>query len=151
MIVADILIRVAYVSDFKMIDYKRRTLRLVHTSDVHLGAFSSSPRGREDERSRRMEDAFSAVINLAVKESADILLIVGDFFDNGRVQDDVLDFAATEIERFPGETVLLPGNHDPIGKFGPYARFNSKLIASRLHLLHNPAGTTLFLDDYDSD
>jgi len=149
LIVADIRIRVAYVGDFKMIDYKRRNLRLVHTSDVHLGAFSSSPRGREDERNKKMENAFSAVINLAIKESADILLIVGDFFDNGRVKDDVLDFAAREINRFPGETVLLPGNHDPIGKFGPYARFNSNLIASRLHLLNNSAGTTLFLDGYD--
>lgn len=132
-----------------MTRFDRRPFRLLHTSDVHLGAFSSGPLGREDARCKSMEQGFSAVVNVAIKEDVDVLLIVGDFFDNGRVTNDLLDFAASEIERFPGETIILPGNHDPIGKYGPYDRFNLSSIASRVHTFSNHEGSVFRFKKYD--
>ncbi len=132
-----------------MTRFDRRPFRLLHTSDVHLGAFSSGPLGREDARCKSMEQGFSAVVNVAIKKNVDVLLIVGDFFDNGRVTDDLLDFAASEIERFPGKTVILPGNHDPIGKYGPYDRFNLTSIASRVHIFNNREGSVFYFEEYD--
>ena len=148
-IVAHLRLRVAYIVILLMTGFDRRPLRLLHTSDVHLGAFSSGPRGREDARCKSMEQGFSAVVNLAIKENVDVLLIVGDFFDNGRVTDDLLDFAASEIERFPGETVILPGNHDPIGKYGPYDRFNLGSIASRVHIFKDHEGSVFCFEKYN--
>ena len=121
-----------------------RPLRLVHTSDVHLGAYSASPRGREEPRGRRLEAGFEAVIDLAIGTSADMLLIAGDFFDNARIGPDVAEFAATQIDRFPGQTVILPGNHDPTGPNGPYERHDLQALAPRLHLVREPEGE--FLD-----
>ena len=121
-----------------------RPLRLVHTSDVHLGAYSASPRGREEPRGRRLEAGFEAVIDLACGTNAELLLIAGDFFDNARIGPDVVEFAAEQINRFPGQTVILPGNHDPIGPLGPYERHDLLALAPRLHLVREPGGE--FLD-----
>ncbi len=121
-----------------------RPLRLVHTSDVHLGAYSASPRGREEPRGRRLEAGFEAVIDLAIGAHADVLLIAGDFFDHARIGPEVAEFAAAQINRFPGETVILPGNHDPIGRHGPYERHDLEALAPRLRLVREPEGE--FLD-----
>ena len=121
-----------------------RPLRLVHTSDVHLGAYSASPRGREEPRRRRLEAGFEAVIDLARGTDADVLLIAGDFFDHARIGPEVAEFAAEQINRFPGETVILPGNHDPIGRHGPYERHDLEALAPRLRLVREPEGE--FLD-----
>lgn len=126
-----------------------RPLRLVHTSDVHLGAYSASPRGREEPRGRRLETGFEAVVDLARGTAADVLLIAGDFFDHARIGPDVIEFAAEQINRFPGQTVLLPGNHDPIGPLGPYERHDLVGQAPRLHLVREPEGEFLDFPDLD--
>ncbi len=121
-----------------------RPLRLVHTSDVHLGAYSASPRGPEEPRALRLEAGFEAVIDLARGVHADVLLIAGDFFDHARIGPEVIAFATDQINRFPGQTVLLPGNHDPIGPHGPHERYDLEALAPRLRLLRDPEGE--FLD-----
>ena len=126
-----------------------RPLRLVHTSDVHLGAYTASPRGRDEPRGRRLEAGFEAVIDLARGTAADVLLIAGDFFDNARIGPDVVAFAAEQINRFPGETVLLPGNHDPIGRHGPFERHDLEGLAPRLRLVRDPEGEFLDFPELD--
>ena len=126
----------------------RRSLRLVHTSDVHLGAYSASPRGRDEPRNRSLEEGFQAVVDLAC-EGADVLLIAGDFFDNARIGQDIVEFAVQEVDRFSGPTVLLPGNHDPIGPGGPYERFDLEQLARRLYLIRDPKGEFVDFPDLD--
>ena len=74
-----------------------RPLRIVHTSDVHLGAYTGSGDGKWAERRTLMEDTFRRVIDLANGVGADALVIAGDFFDNDRVPEETVVFAATEI------------------------------------------------------
>jgi DNA repair exonuclease SbcCD nuclease subunit len=78
-------------------------VRLLHTSDVHLG---DEPR---DCISRR---ALQAVVAAGNRERADVLLLAGDIFDSSRVPDDLVVWALAELGRFDGTVVLLPGNHD---------------------------------------
>ncbi len=125
------------------------SLRLVHTSDVHLGAYAASPRGRDEPRNRRLEAGFRAVVDLARECAADALLIAGDFFDNARIGPEVVEFAAEQIDRFPGTTVLLPGNHDPIGRHGPYERYDLERLAARLRLIRDPQGEFVDLPALD--
>jgi DNA repair exonuclease SbcCD nuclease subunit len=77
-------------------------VRLLHTSDVHLG---DAPR---DCISRR---ALQAVVAAGSREGADVLLLAGDIFDS-RVPDDLVVWVLGELSRFDGTVVLLPGNHD---------------------------------------
>ena len=64
---------------------ERKPLRIVHTSDVHLGAYAGSGDAKWNARRELMELTFERVIDLANETNADALLIAGDFFDNDRV------------------------------------------------------------------
>src|SRR6187455_344002 len=101
---------------------ERRSLRVVHTSDVHLGAYSGSIDAKWSERRDLMESTFRRVIDLANACDADALIIAGDFFDNDRVPDETVVFAAETIRQFRGQTFLLPGNHDPMDPGSIYWR-----------------------------
>jgi len=87
-----------------------RSIKLVHTSDVHLDSRQRNP--VEGDFRNSAERAFAAVITCARNENADLLLIVGDLFDHNRVGDNDFDFVCSQLARVACPVVLLPGNHD---------------------------------------
>lgn len=119
---------------------ERKPLRLVHTSDVHLGAYEGSGDSKWSERRDLIRHTFTRVIDLANDVSADALVIAGDFFDNGRVDSSTVEFAAGQIRRFEGQTLLLPGNHDPMDPGSLYWRYDMEAIARRLHIFRSHPG-----------
>ncbi len=120
---------------------------MVHTSDVHLGAYDT--RSGDGVRRAELEDGFRRVIDIAIAEQADVLLIAGDFFDNARVFDETLLFAAEEVARFGGVTVIGPGNHDNVGPRCVYDRLDFAAHAPNLHILRDPAGELLTFPSLD--
>lgn len=127
-----------------------RPLRVVHTSDVHLGAYAGSGDGKWAERRTLMEDTFRRVIDLANDVGADALVIAGDFFDNDRVPEETVVFAATEIRRFEGQTFLLPGNHDPMDPGSIYWRHDMEAIAKRLTIVREHKGELIEPEGLDA-
>jgi exonuclease SbcD len=105
-----------------------RPTTILHTSDCHLG----STGGRE-------ELAFAAMVDLALAARVDAVLIAGDLFDHARVPDDVLDFAAEQLDRLHCPSVLLVGNHDAFHDSSVHHRFDAG----------NRCRDVLFLDDPD--
>ena len=88
-------------------------LRLIHTSDTHLGDVTGHPQSA---------DALISVIDAVADNAGDLLLLVGDVFDNERVSDDVLDSFLTQIARLETPALVLPGNHDLIHATSVYRR-----------------------------
>ena len=91
-------------------------MRLVHTADVHLD--TPFP-GRTEELRARLQAAsraaFRSVVQLALDERADALVIAGDLFDGERLSFSTERFLADEITRLgqAGVTVVYAtGNHD---------------------------------------
>ncbi len=125
----------------------RRPLRLLHTSDVHLGAYDS--RSGDGVRRAELHSNFQRVIDVAIAEEVDVLLIAGDFFDNARVFEETLHFAADEIKRFGRTTVIGPGNHDHIGPGSVYDRVDLTERAPNLRILRNPEGERLSFPELD--
>ncbi|WP_300385658.1 DNA repair exonuclease [Clostridium sp.] len=59
-------------------------------------------------------EVFSKIIELALINSVDILLLTGDIFDNLTVNKKTLFFIKNQIERIENIRVFIsPGNHDP--------------------------------------
>jgi DNA repair protein SbcD/Mre11 len=79
-------------------------MRILHTADVHL-------RSARDER----WEAFGVVLDVAVREHADVLAIAGDLFDRDVDAHALKTELRRRFERFPGRVVLIPGNHDDGG------------------------------------
>ncbi|MCA9845795.1 MAG: metallophosphoesterase [Dehalococcoidia bacterium] len=117
---------------------------------MHLGAFSSKAESAWSGRNVLIEAAFRGVIDLALGEDADALLIAGDFFDNDRVPQSVVDFAKTELRRFPGPKVLLPGNHDPLDAGRLYDREDLEADVPGLQIVRDRNGQFLELDGLDA-
>ena len=88
---------------------------IVHSSDLHLG----------------VDDSFSTADSLAVlpkvleaanQARADVVLLVGDTFDNHRQPIGLLERAARILREYNKPIVILPGNHDPLTPDSVYRR-----------------------------
>jgi DNA repair exonuclease SbcCD nuclease subunit len=111
-----------------------KKLRLIHTSDTHLG----DPDGHPESA-----DALVSVVEAVSHNEADMLLIVGDVFDNERVKDDVLEWFVKQIGQMQAPAVLLPGNHDLIHETSVYHREAFKHSPDNLFVFRGTEGETL--------
>jgi DNA repair protein SbcD/Mre11 len=120
-----------------------RQLKLIHTSDVHLESdtFGSGPRGDVFRESVRR--AFGGVIDVANRNRADLLLIVGDLFDSSRISEEALDFAMNQIARAKMPVVMIPGNHDAHDERSIYAALSPASLPRNLNLILDPEGASL--------
>lgn len=105
----------------------RRTTVIVHSSDIHVDG-ESAP-GAYDGLI-----GLESVITKAAALSADIVLLAGDTFDNGRVARPVLERATAILAAAPMPIVLLPGNHDPAFPESIYHRAGM-LALPHVHIL----------------
>ena len=108
-----------------------RTLKIAHTSDVHL------QNGQDGAHVRR---AFSQVIDAVLESEAELFLIAGDLFDDNRIQRDVIDFVYGELARVPCPTVIIAGNHDCWADRSILRRMDFKEAGRHVRLLNEPQG-----------
>ncbi len=121
----------------------RRSLNVLHTSDVHLetDSFGAGPTG--DALRERVRRSFRTVIDIANQRRADLLLIVGDLFDSSRVTEAAMGFAMGEIARAAMPVIMIPGNHDAHDERSLYANLVPEALPRNLHLILEPAGALL--------
>ena len=123
----------------------KRRVKLVHTSDVHLdGRFA---REMPDGHRNPAESAFAAVVDLALAEAADLLLIAGDLFDNNRVGEADFAFVADQLARLGCPVIALPGNHDVHDERSVWRRIAARDAHQHVHLLLDAAGASLDFPD----
>lgn len=117
---------------------RRRALKLVHTSDVHLdGRVPGLP----------AEQCFERVVDRVNAEAADLFLIAGDLFDSSRVRARVVDFALSELERVPCPVVVMPGNHDCYDGESIYRQVDLRDAGDHVFTLTAEHGETLEFPD----
>lgn len=114
-------------------------IRILHTSDVHIGAFTE----RWSPQPRKCLHAFKIVVDRALEEKVDAVLIAGDFFDHNRIRADVADYVMEQLERLPMPTVILPGNHDPLEQNSVYWRMDLEGRTPNVYLIKDPQGETV--------
>lgn len=90
----------------------RPLVRVVHSSDLHLGM----------DEVRHGLGVLEAVLRAAEDARADLVVLVGDVFDHNRVAVDFLDAAVGLLEGAGRPTVILPGNHDSLVPTSVYRR-----------------------------
>ena len=91
-------------------------MRLIHTSDWHLGRrFEREPLG-DDQR------AFLAwLADLVAERSADVVVVAGDVYDRSQPSEEavaLLDQGLDGLRAAGAEVVLIPGNHDSARRLG---------------------------------
>ena len=115
-----------------------RRLRLIHTSDTHLGDPAGHPRA---------EDALASGVDAVERLDADALLLAGDVFDNERVSDEVVARFVAQMARLDAPAIVLPGNHDLAHRTSVYRRSPFEEAPDNLWVIRDPDGETLAFPD----
>jgi len=85
----------------------RTALRIVHSSDVHVGEFTEAVHKGDGTAGLRV------VLAAARAVRADAVILAGDTFEHNRLSAELLDRAAGLLADAGMPVVILPGNHDP--------------------------------------
>lgn len=89
------------------------TLKIFHTSDLHLGMKFSGYPEVQGELSKSRFETLSRLIETANNEGCDLFVISGDLFESVSVAEKNIIMAAKAVSEFRGRlAVVLPGNHD---------------------------------------
>lgn len=121
-------------------------MKLLHTSDWHLGARL----GRHD-RGRDHDVALRGLIDLAEAEQPDLILHTGDLFDASQPPYLALDRGIRALRRLAAvaPTVVLCGNHDSPALFRVIDRLAADVTPRRLWFLTTPQ--TVCFEDIASE
>ena len=111
-----------------------KRVRLIHTSDTHLGDPAGHPRG---------DEVLVSVVDAVERLGGDALLLAGDVFDNERVTDDVAERFVAQMARLGVPAIVLPGNHDLAHKTSVYRRPPFDEAPANLRVIRDPEGETL--------
>ncbi len=130
-------------------------LRLMQTSDLHLGARDVDlGEAAASLRDRRLA-AFERSLALALSESVNVVLIVGDLFDTNAVTRGLVNRVGSGLASLAAagiRTVILPGEHDRLDASSVYRAFDFPALAGApdslvvLDAAAGPAGDVTFQD-----
>ena len=132
-----------------VVSSSRRPLRVLHTADVHLDSDGGGPaqQAAHNERGRR---GFRRIVDRALADQVDLVLIAGDLFDHNRASDETIAFVRRELDRLHQPVVILPGNHDALRANAIYDRRDFSAGASHVHVIRGLNGQTIEFPELDA-
>src|ERR1700683_4926885 len=113
----------------------RPPLTVLHPADLHVDEGQTSIA------------ATRAVIDIALAERVDLVLIAGDTFDHERVSDLAARSVIAELVRLIQPVVIIPGNHDSVDSRSIYRRVDLSEAGPHVHFIDDPAGRELIFPD----
>ena len=88
-------------------------MKIVQTSQLYFGKAFSDPRFPGDKLRAGIKSVFSGIVDTALKESADLVILAGDTFDSNDISQNLLDFFIGEINRLEKiPVVIISGAQD---------------------------------------
>ena len=101
-------------------------IKVLHCADLHFDTpFKELSKEVSDTSKNELLEVFKKIIDLAIEENIEVLLIAGDVFDNLTVNKNTLFFISDQIKRIKNIKVFIsPGNHDPYNEKSFYSMIN---------------------------
>jgi len=121
-------------------------LRIIHTSDLHLGTTTYGIEDPSTGVNRRVHDffqAFDQVVGYAIEKKADALILCGDTFKDISPSSTLLKMFANRLHKLSSveiRVVMLLGNHDSpktVGRAAPPEVFD-ELKLKGIHVFSKP-------------
>jgi exonuclease SbcD len=128
----------------------KRALRVLHTADVHLDSDGYGDPAQHAAHRDRERRVFQRIVDRALGDQVDLLLIAGDLFDHNRAANETVAFVRTELDRLRQPVVILPGNHDCLHANGIYDRHDFTAGASHVRVLRRLDGETVEFPDLEA-
>ena len=127
-----------------------RPLRVLHTADLHLDGDAYGRADELDAHRARERRVFQQVIDRALADQVDLVLIAGDLFDHNRVSDDSVAFVRAELARLFMPVVILPGNHDCLETNGVHERHDFSKGARHVRVIRKLDGELVDFPELDA-
>jgi exonuclease SbcD len=127
----------------------RRPLRVLHTADIHLDSDGYGNAAEQAAHRERDRNVFRRIVDRALTDQVDLLLIAGDLFDHNRVPDETVAFVRGELDRLRQPVVILPGNHDCLYTNAIYDRHDFTAGAPHVHVIRGLDGETVDFPELD--
>ena len=128
-------------------------LRIIHTSDIHLGAKFTSFGASARTQRQALQNSFVAIVDQAISSKANLFLVAGDLFDSNFPSQQTVSFVKGQLKRLNDERIyatILPGTHDCLSKESIYKRENFGLNLPYVYVFDDPATTSVELPDIDA-
>lgn len=96
-------------------------MKLLHTSDLHLGKKIKNISLLEDQ-----EEALSSILSIAKTNNIDAMILAGDIFDKGVPSVNALNLFQTFLENCKKSDIsvyIIAGNHDDASRLSCYTQF----------------------------
>lgn len=129
---------------------KQPLLKILHTADVHLDCDSYGDREQRQALCSQYRHAFEAIIDCALDEAVDLLLIAGDLFDHNRVPDETVAFVQEQLRRLSQPVIILPGNHDCLYTGSIYDRHDFSAACDNVQVITHLNGQIIELPALDA-
>lgn len=101
------------------------TVKILHCSDIHIGAEESFLGVRAESRRRETLLTFERVVDLCLENDVKVLLIAGDLFNSNNIENSFFDDVLRKIKLANGlKVIFAAGNHDPLTPRSPFTREN---------------------------
>lgn len=100
-------------------------IKFIHTADIHLGAKFLNFGDKAKEQRDQLKKTFEKIIDKAVEDRADFLLISGDLFDANRIHQSLVDFVKIQFQKTRERgvnVIIIPGTHDCLSADSVYLR-----------------------------
>lgn len=99
--------------------------KILHTADLRLGARFLGLGKAGDKVRAQLKRAWTAVVETAIAEKVDAVVVAGGLFDSSEISRPAVEFVLKEIARL-GKTpvILVPGMRDHLGKGSLYYHFD---------------------------
>jgi exonuclease SbcD len=100
-------------------------LKILHTADIHLGAKFSGLGHKGASQREQLLVTFKNVIDTAINEKADIVLIAGDLFDSNQQPQKNIDLVIEQFNLLGSSNIpvcLVPGTHDSLDSSSVYRK-----------------------------
>lgn len=111
------------------------TVRILHASDLHVGDIHVDH-----------GDPVKPLVDAALAEHVDAVVLVGDIFDHNRVATEEGQALVDELARLAVPVVVLPGNHDCLV---PDAIWSRVTLPTNVHLMTDDTGELVVLEALD--
>ncbi len=127
-------------------------LRIIHTSDVHIGAKFLSFGRKAPVQRQALLDVFARIVDLAISSHAHILLIAGDLFDSNFPSYPSVNFVKQQFRRLNDARIyaaVVPGTHDCLTKDSIYRREDFAFDLPFIHIFSDEQETMKEYPDLD--
>lgn len=114
-------------------------MKFLHTADIHIGAKFSGLGAKGKEQRQQIKETFKKVIDTAISEKVDVVLISGDLFDSNVQGQSDIDFVVEQFKRLEGKGIsvcIIGGTHDYVGSNSVLKKAKLNEVLKNTHLLN---------------